>query len=390
MMGANEPGLEVNGKYVKLVPGYFLGSVDQAYFTKSGVHFTCWSVLNPEQQHSASKPARFIVTSESGIVLTTPPNHDRHDIARKFGDETLRCGLKLDLGLELIPPPLIAKFEFYAYDGEATATKLDFFEKNNQLGETEIRSAADFVRLIQGPSTRVKNKQTLLYASVHGLQRFRDDFPICAGAVCVIGYRILDHEVTDTDVIGIFNTEIDRLLSAKPNIPKGLFLRWHTSLQLIAGYLAYQQGDRTRAQQHFAGILALLPDQPSWPTATSNILIGIYASGYLLMEERKPADAISLWRKADGVLRLGLGLANFENYYAYGELTNALNIARECDMAIRVVEAGGPLHDARLAPDGLGLDPRTMPGPLGRISEEYRTLTGETDPLAAFKGLRPK
>ena len=244
------------------------------------------------------------------------------------------------------------------------------------------------MRLIQNFSTRITDKPTLVFTAVHAMKRFPNDYAVRAAALCTLGYRVLDHEVNDPEIVAFFDQEAIRLLEEQPAIARGLLLRWHTSVRLIAGYLSYQKGNREAAIVHFDNIAGWFLDLPKWPQALTNVLLGVYISGYLLMESGRRQEAVARWAQAEAILRFGSTFSEFMNYYAYGELENAVKVARDCHMARLVVQEGGPLHNTTLAPDGIGLDPRTVPGPIGRLSAEYRERTNEMDPLAEFKGVR--
>ena len=126
--------------------------------------------------------------------------------------------------------------------------------------------AADFMRLIQTPSTRIKDPELLAYAWIHAMSRFSGDYAICCAALCVIGYRILNKEINISDLDLFFKEQAKRFIDIKPNIPFGLYLRWHSSLRLIMGYLAYQSNDLEEVRIHFEKISEFESELKSWPT----------------------------------------------------------------------------------------------------------------------------
>ena len=382
--------VSLNGKVLNVVAEAFIGAVDATALTKNGASFRCWALTNPDRSEKVQLPAQFLFVARDQAVGAFAPNADRADLARKFGPSTLHCGLDVDLDLELLPRPLLPRLDVYAYDGDQTVSQLRFTSANDHLAQVTIATGADFFRLIQTPSTRLKDSTTLVYASMHILRRFPDEFAIRAAAICVIGYRLLEGTVIDNEIAELFEGESTRLLKLTPDLARGLFLRWHTSLRLIAGYYSYRKGDKTSARRHFDAIPKFAVDLEYWPQALTNILLGVYISGFLAFEPEHADAAIERWESAEGILRHGAAVSQFKNYYAYGELVNAVQVARECRIAAMVARNGGPLHDVSVAPDGLGLDPRTVPGPIGTLEAQYRAVTGEDDLIAKFRGIRPQ
>jgi hypothetical protein len=273
----------------------------------------------------------------------------------------------LDVPLDLIPPPFLPSFEFYAYDGHETATRLVYYAPNDLLGAVQFGQGGDFMRLIQTPSTRLRDPETLVFASMHALKRFPNDYTIACSAMCVIGYRILDNEVNDSDIRKLFDETSRQLISIKPSIQLGLYLRWHSSLRLIMGYLAYQDGDLSSAHTHFEKIVDFADDIATWPQSLTNILLAVLISGYLSCEAGDTDRAIQTWGRAEGILRYGAGVAQFQNFYAYGELGNAVRAAQECYVAMTAAKEGGVIRNVALAPEGRVIDLQHIPSPVGRL-----------------------
>jgi hypothetical protein len=164
-------------------------------------------------------------------------------------------------------------------------------------------------------------------------------------------------------------------------------LRWHTSVRLIAGYLAFQNGKDEDALRHFTAILPFLGDLSYWPQSLTNLLLGLFLTGYFTFLAGDKEAAIEHWSRAPTVFRFGCSIAEFQNYYAYGEVGNALRVVQECYVAAQVVKGGGPITNASLAPVGRSLDLRQLPCPIARLAKEREEKASaakvKTDAIAA-------
>jgi hypothetical protein len=274
----------------------------------------------------------------------------------------------LSVGVDVIPPPLQPDFTVYAFDGHSTASILSI--EQDKLSALNIATGSDFIRLIQSPSTRLPDPKTLAYAALHCMHRLPPDFAIRAAALCVIGYRLLNHEIDDPELQIMFEEESRTLLAETPAIQRGLFLRWHTSVRLIAGYLAFQAGRDEEALEHFAAIPPFVADLTYWPQALTNLLLGLFITGYLRYRAGEVEAAIIDWSRGEGLFRFGSSIAEFQNFYAYGEVGNALRVVQECYVAIQVVRGGGPINNPSLAPSGMDMDLRRLPSPFAKLLGE--------------------
>jgi hypothetical protein len=362
--------ITTEGKLVRVAQDCFIGAVDSAKLSKTGAFFACWAVTNANGQQ-AVPPEAFLVVSQGKVIFMERPNAERKDISAKLGEATKLSGLKLNIPLDLIPAPLLPDFEFYAFDGVETATKLSYFAPNDTLSQIRIQSGSDYMRLIQTPSTRLRDPETLVFASLHALKRSPNDYAIGCAALCVIGYRLLDKEVVDDEIRNAFDEHGKNFVEMRPAIPFGLYLRWHTSLRLILGYLAYQAGNLEAARIHFERIIDFTADIATWPQSLTNILLGVFISGYLSDQSGNTAQAIQTWGRAEGILRYGAGVAQFQNFYAYGELGNAVRVAQECYVAMTAAKEGGVIRNVALAPEGRQIDLRQVPSPIGRLAAEH-------------------
>jgi hypothetical protein len=349
----------------------FIGSIDSAQLTRMGASLTGWALTTPGEGRPSGPPQEFLVVSGDRVIHATSPNRARPDLARTHGEGAAQAGVSLTLDIDMIPPPLRPHFTVYAFDGEA-ATALPFAREHDRLSGLNIATGHDFIRLIQSPSTRLPDPQTLAYAALHCMRRLPPDFAIKAAALCVIGYRLLNHEIDDPALPALFASESQALLAERPKIPRGLFLRWHTSVRLIAGYLAFQAGREAEALEHFAVVPTFVTDLTEWPQSLTNLLLGLFITAYLRYRAGQIDAAIKDWSRAEAIFRFGASISEFQNFYAYGEVGNALRVVQECYVAIQVVRGGGPITNPSLAPPGMDIDLRRLPSPFAKLVDEAK------------------
>jgi len=265
---------------------------------------------------------------------------------------------------DLFPRPLRIALSVSATDSATgTSVGLPMTGPTAELRAINITSRQDFLRSVQSPTERLKNSSFLFYVSYFGLSRFADDFAARSAALCVMAYRIMEGVAVPQEGIDTFWAEVEKIIAERPNVPRGLWIRWHISVRLAAGYLAFRHKDTSRSATFFGGISEFAFELSHWPTATTNVLIGIFLAGWVRYQRGEFEAAAHEWRRADGVLRYGATLTNFSNFYAYGELENAIRVAQECYIGVMQAENGGkPVDDARIIPAGYQLDISHLPG----------------------------
>ena len=364
--------IDYQERSITILPQIFIGSVESALLTLTGANLTGWAVSHPIRGRPVVPPRAFLIVSEGKVIATVEPNRHRPDIAAEYGEAAAHSGFVLSVSIDMIPSPLRPDFTVYAFDGDSTASTLPIAKDQDKLNTLNIATGSDFIRLIQSPSTRLQDPKILAYAALHCMRRLPPDFAIRAAALCVIGYRLLNHEIDDPELQTMFEEESRALLADTPKIPRGLFLRWHTSVRLIAGYLAFQAGRDGEALEHFAAVSPFAPDLTYWPQALTNLLLGLFITGYLRYRAGQVDAAIADWSRGEGLFRFGSSIAEFQNFYAYGEVGNALRVVQECYVAIQVVRAGGPINNPSLAPVGMDMDLRRLPSPFAKLLEESK------------------
>jgi hypothetical protein len=370
--GPSVATIDHQGRSIAILPHTFIGSVESAFLTRTGASLTGWAVSRPADGSPVAPPRAFLLASGGKVIAAVEANRRRPDIAAEYGEAAAQSGFALSISIDMIPPPLQPNFIVYAFDGNSTASVLSIAKDHDKLSALNIATGSDFVRLIQSPSTRLPDPKTLAYAALHCMHRLPVDFPTRAAALCVIGYRLLNHEIDDPELQIIFEEESCTLLAEKPKIARGLFLRWHTSVRLIAGYLAFQAGRDREALEHFAAVSSFVADLTYWPQALTNLLLGLFITGYLRYRDGQVDVAIAEWSRGEGLFRFGSSIAEFQNFYAYGEVGNALRVVQECYIAIQVVRSGGPINNPSLAPPGMDIDLRRLPSPFAKLLEESK------------------
>jgi hypothetical protein len=343
-------------------PVYHIGAIDETATSLAGGWFAGWGL----ERATARPAAAFIVKSSVGAMMLSP-NYNRNDLVKGFGPDAVSCGFRSYIPLTLIQPLFAPDVKYYAFNGDDIITQLVVNKTNDKLAQYQILTENDFYRLVQTPSTRISDTAAITHLALHALARSEDSYVLSAASACILGYRLLEGEESAQQRRDFIMSEILRILQETPSISRGLFVRWHTSLRLIAGYLFFQDGRDADALIHFSAIFHYFIDLKRWPQALTNILIGISISGYLLYQEGEIAKAIDTWSKAEDILRYGASVAEFQNFYAYGELGNAVQVAQFCHTAVFCAEKGGVLNDPSIAPLNTTIDVSKIIGPFSRL-----------------------
>ncbi len=251
----------------------------------------------------------------------------------------------------------------FAVDGAGVRHPLAMTGSAAELAAVRVATRADFLKLVQSPTERLRNLNLLFYVSYFGFDRLSDDFAAQSAALCTMGYRLVDGLSVPEVARRKLWSGIEEVLHSKANVPRGLWLRWHTSVRLVAGYLAFRDKDTQKAAEYFNGIGEFAFDLAHWPAVLTNVLIGIFLAGWTLYERGDFAEAARAWRRAEGVLRYGGATVQLPNFYAYGELSNAIRVAQECYVGcLQAENHGKPVEDVRVIPAGYQLDIHHLPG----------------------------
>jgi hypothetical protein len=212
----------------------------------------------------------------------------------------------------------------------------------------------NFHVLIQDPSSRIKDKASLVYFSRWFLHRYREEFTFAASCYCTIGYRLM--ETKSLDRLRELVDDCQYLFSMNIDLSKRFDFRWQVSLSLFCGYAELIGGDMSAASIHFDRIFASMNGLAHTPQMVTNTLKAILLLGFIA-ESAEPSAGIKYWAKAVEAIRLASGAWEYENYYSFSELAQSVLLARECKAAAllskRKIDPGAV--SVRIFPDQTGV-----------------------------------
>jgi len=341
-----ESGLHINNDIAQ-------GEVTHGDLTVDGARLTGWVELLAEGR----SPMQIVVAGSgaeaSRLILPSSGPMER-------------MTFEVTVDRKFFRHPLLIDLKVFVADATGSGSELPMTGTAGELTLVKVGSGSDLMRLVQSPIERLKNPNLLFYISYHAFDRFPNDFGPQAAMLCTMGYRLLEGMAVPDAAIQKFWDRVHNLLKVRPALPhapRGLWLRWHTSVRLVAGYLAFRNKDTVAAGNYFNGIGDFAFDLAHWPSSLTNVLIGIFLAGWMHYERGEFPEAAQTWRRAEGVLRYGGATALLTNFYAYGELGNAVKVAQETFVGLLQAENGGkPLNDPRLVPAGYEFDIRHLPG----------------------------
>lgn len=333
----------------KLVNGHFDGAVEYGRLTSVGIEIGGWAAV----RGSFKAPSAIVVSASNRSLQRLKPDNKRLDLP--FADSNAMYGFNTKIDIEEIPAPLDISVDIFAIDEEAgIATKLTKILPNYKI-DLPIRTAEDFRRLIQQPSTRITDPDTLAYAALHAAERFSansnlhvniyDSYVSRSSAACVLGYRLLETEQPNAELLSRFEQLARELAEDTPSIQRGVYLRWNISLRLISAYWAIRKKDFELANTHLREIYLFASELDQWPSAVSNILIAIFLLGFLAFHSGDKDTAIEWWSQAESVQKNGMSVALLTNFYAYEELRNAITIAQECFVGCLIAKGNGSRNE---------------------------------------------
>jgi len=358
--------VEHQGRSFEISPKCFTGTVDGGCLTFAGARITCWATAADR----AFTLSRFLIRAGGRTLASAPPT-------RIKADNTLFSGADIDVAYKDIPPPFDCRFEVFAADDTRGVACILPKTETYSLDRVFISTTQDFARLIQTPASRIRDESTLLYAAIHVARRMPGEYAILAGAICVVGYRLLHNFKCEADIEGLLDDWIQRFSLLKSPLPPGTTMRWQISVHILAAYMALKRRDLTRAEKHLLAISEKGAQLELWPSQLTNILLSFYGLGYLAHGRGASQAATAFWEKGETIFRSGCALAKFPNYYSYGELGNALAVARECHLGRFVIDAGGVIRNVNIAATGTKLDPKRLPAPLGWLLPPLKDLSKE-------------
>lgn len=356
--------VQLRGKEYRLLPDAFDGAVDYGQLLAEGARVCGWAV----KRSNGAACSTFEIVIANSRAQSETSNVKREDVKLASPYEDQMCGFSSFLPLDALPKPLNIDINVYAVDEDnGIATLLPKHRPKYHL-DLPIKSASDFVRLIQTPSTRIENPITITMAAYHALDRLPRDFIVKSGALCVIGYRMLEGHDLPKKVSSAFWSHSEAALNEAPSLDRGVVFRWKGSIGLLRGYLALQQKNIDEAVNSFSSVYAMKDELQYWPTALTNVLLCIYMTAYLKYRRGEIDEAVNLWATAGDLFKFGCANAKFSNVYAYGEVRNALQVAEECHVCALVAKtAEGKIVNPALGPIGRAIRAEAIPGPFSRL-----------------------
>jgi len=330
-------------------------------------------------------PARFVVYADGREIASSIPTIVRIDGVGGSG----KASCVFDLNLDLFPSPLDCRFEIHAVDHDGmVASVLPKLAGKCWLDGVVIRSAQDFVGVIQNPASRIRDEATLLYGAIHCVRRIPDDYVILAAAICEVGYRLLHDFKCEPEIADLLREWIERFAGWESPLEPGPTMQWQIAVWLMAAYLALSRGDFCEAEAHLRAVADKATTLALCPSQLTNILLGIYGLGYLSHGRSDDMAALASWERAERVFRTGWNVTQFSDDYTYIEVGNALKVARECHLGRFVIAAGRGILNTNIAAKGAALDPTRIPEPLGRLLPPLKDLSKDALIEAARRSSR--
>lgn len=348
------------------------GAIDFGRLTLKSIKVMGW-VLKKATKKPVEKVAIMVDGRFHAITL---PNLPRPDISREFGESAHLCGFSIEIPVEAIKKNFTPRVTAYALQGDATASAIGIHRPGYFI-DFRITNRESFERAIQIPSTRIADKETLALAAYHCYTRFTD-YSIRSGAVCVLGYRLLDQPSRTISALQPFFEKVlheiaDAELKAMPNVKPGPYLRWHTSLRLLQGYWNLKNNNLQAALDSFVEVKNHWGSLEYWPSAVCNLLIAALLAGLIYQKNGDRAAAMAQWTGTEQLLRSGLKNAELINTYGFDELINAIHIARECKVGL-VASSDGKIEDPNLGFVGRVIDIFSIGNIASLPREIFRTI----------------
>lgn len=194
----------------------------------------------------------------------------------------------------------------------------------------DYRNERAFIAHVQSNSGRPQDKETVAFHARQFVIANPDRPMLQAGALTVLGYRVLDNSWTEEGAaqycIDLAQPVLDELASAENE----LGFRWFISLSLLCHYLHLSRGDRSsglprlRQAHERRSLLAISPPQGT------NLLKATFHLGSGLWKAGQEDDATEVMLSAKETFRTAASLWRFENYHSASELVTMSQLVRAC------------------------------------------------------------
>jgi hypothetical protein len=304
---------------------YHLSGSDESSIVEKGLFNKKEAIIEGEVAASTQWNQVVILSAALDVIA----RYDRID-----EPTTVKGGHRFQFKLPL--PPLddslesLAGLRFLALD-TASQTAREIARRADHYNFNLALTEKNFHPLIQDPSSRIKDKDTLLYYARWFLHRNRDNFTLACSCYCTIGYRLI--EAKSLDELRTLVQDCQYLFDKDIDLGKRFDFRWYVSLSLLCGYAELILGDVATAAQYFDRIVNAMENISHTPQMVTNTLKAILLAGFIA-ENGGPAAGIRYWSKANEALKMATGVWEYENYYSYSELAQSVLLSRECIAAV--------------------------------------------------------
>jgi hypothetical protein len=314
------------------------GAWEEAIFTKSGVLLAAWALDGCTGEAPAYYELRW---GEKTYRLTDLL--PRPDVGRIFSCDPPLCGLRYNLlfNLDDIPdnaaemlPKLVAVWA----SGAELPLKPPNRPKSNQFQFLSFTAHPEFVEFFQNPAFRVANPSIIAWASRRMMELAPENALSFMSSFCVMIYRHLENGYFSTGEIEEFAKKWERLYGALFQPVRGECYRWVISVKLALGYFFLTQKNEPEARRNFVDIAGMEEQIPSWPQASTNILIGVFMAAWLDHRAGDNAAALARLARSYGILKAGVNYLPVWSKHHFSELENSLRIARECFAFQKILE----------------------------------------------------
>ncbi len=307
-----------------------VGSWEEAVFSKDGVVLAAWAI----DAESLASPVAYEFRWDSKRVRFDALI-ERPDVGRLHGCDAPLCGLRTEMPLEFADIPADANTRLPTLvaiwpDGAELALKPTQQPSRFQFRFFGFEARADFDRYFQNPAFRISNLAAIAWASRRAIAVFPDDIVCFMSAYCIMIYRHIESDYFTAEEIRELLPKWREVEAAVARPIRGERYRWVISVKLALGYFFMIAKDFVTAGKNFNDIADMEEEMPSWPQASTNILIGVFMAAWLEYRAKNEAKAIARLERAYPILRTGVTHLPIWSKHHFAELENSLRIAREC------------------------------------------------------------
>lgn len=188
----------------------------------------------------------------------------------------------------------------------------------------------EFIRHVQSPSNRAPDKEAMAFHARQYLLANPDKPILAAGALTILGYRVLDNSWTDPDGGSFCLARAEPVLEALSDPQDERSLRWFISLSLVCHYLQISRGDKVSGLARLRRVWELRERVTISPAQGTNLLKATFHLGSGLWRQGMQPLAEEVLTSAKDTFRTAASLWTFDNYHSGSELVVMANLVRAC------------------------------------------------------------